>query len=209
MNKRVLVMKFALLVILFLVPWFLIASATGGAFSGVQQTEEVNKIQKVIERSYEIEAKAGRDFDTSMFDKVYANDIRGGELSQSTVEFIESVFHDQGKDTYGYLDYKLAYFAWWGKGALKAEMIFTKAKNENRKMTKDEVRSLLDEKGRLAMPRLKGDVVKKNLTLNSVEVNNDVAVVIFDDGPRTNQMTLVKVNNNWLIAGNKIIAVHP
>jgi hypothetical protein len=202
-------MKFALLVILFFVPLFLIPSATGGAFSGIQQLEEVNKIQKVIESSYEIEAKAGRDFDTMMFDKIYANDIRGGELSQSTVEFIESVFRDQGEDRYGYLDYKLAYFAWWRKGALKAETIFMKVKKENRKMTKDDVRSLFDEKGRLAMPRLKGDIVKKNLAFNSIEVNTDTAVVVFNDGSRTNQMTLVKIDNNWLIAGNKIIAVHP
>ncbi|MCZ7552964.1 MAG: hypothetical protein M5U05_10340 [Anaerolineales bacterium] len=76
-------------------------------------------------------------------------------------------------------------------------------------MTKDDVRSLFDEKGRLAMPRLKGDIVKKNLAFNSIEVNTDTAVVVFNDGSRTNQMTLVKIDNNWLIAGNKIIAVHP
>ncbi len=209
MNKRVLIIASSIAVIMILTALLIATSAPGKAYPGVSQTKEVDEIQKVIEASYVIEAKAGRDFDTSKLQDVFINDLRGGDLSQSTVEFVESVSPDNDKDSYGYLDYKLAYYSWWKKGALQMEALFTTVKNENRKMTKEEMRSLFDQKGRLAMPRLKGVSVKKNISFDSIEVKGDTAVAVFDDGPRTNQMTLVKLENKWFIAGNKILSVHP
>ncbi len=208
MNKRVLLIVASSIIIMVIAGLLIATSVPGKAYPGVQQTKETDEIQKVIEASYAIEAKAGRDFDTSKFQDAFINDTRGGELSQSTVEFIESVDANH-KASYGYLDYKLAYFSWWEKGALQLETLFAKVKNENRKMTKDEMRSLFDQKGRLAMPRLKGESTKKNLSFDSIEIKGDTAVAIFDDGPRTNQMILVKVENQWFIAGNKILSVHP
>jgi len=208
MNKRVLFILATSIAIMVIAGFFISTSKPGKAYPGVRQTKETDEIRKVIEASYAIEAKAGRVFDTSKFQVVFINDPRGGELSQSTVEFIESN-NGYHKASYGYLDYKLAYFSWWEKGAIQLETLFTKVKNENRKMTKDEMRSLFDQQGRLAMPRLKGESVKKNLSFESIENKGDTAVAIFDDGPRTNQMILVKVENQWLIAGNKILSVHP
>jgi len=43
----------------------------------------------------------------------------------------------------------------------------------------------------------------------SITINDDHAIATFDDGPRTNEMTLVKVDGKWLIAGNKILSLHP
>ena len=209
MNRHILIITSSLVAILILAALLIATSAPGKAYPGIQQTKEVDEIEKVIEASHVAEASAGRDFDTSKFQKIFINDPRGGELSQSTVEFIESFGQGDHKTSYGYLDYKLAYYLWWEKGALQLETLLTKIKNGNRKMTKDEMISLLDQKGRLAMPRLKGEIVKKNLFFISIEVIGDMAVAVFDDGPRTNQMTLVKVENQWFIAGNKILSVHP
>jgi hypothetical protein len=43
----------------------------------------------------------------------------------------------------------------------------------------------------------------------AIAIDGDQSVATFDDGLRTNEMTLVKVDENWLIAGNKILALHP
>jgi hypothetical protein len=111
--------------------------------------------------------------------------------------------------SYGYLDYKIAYYSWWEKGALKYEELKRNADNENRALTTNEVKTLVDNKGRMALTRLKSESVPAKLTFLSIDIKNDVAIAVFDDGPRTNQMTLVKVENKWFIAGNKFLSIHP
>jgi len=73
--------------------------------------------------------------------------------------------------------------------------------------------SLVDSKGRMAGPRScpgpESRGSKIDLEFLSLHINGDVASVVFDDGPRTNQMTLVNVNHHWYIAGNRILALHP
>lgn len=39
--------------------------------------------------------------------------------------------------------------------------------------------------------------------------NGEIASVIFDDGPGTNKMIVVKIKDKWYIAGNMILSVHP
>lgn len=184
-------------------------TAPGKAAAGIPQTADTDAIRKVIAQSYQLEAEAGHTFDTSRFADVFTNDPRGGQLSPSTIEFIESVPGAGGKSTYGYLDYKLAYFSWWEQGALKIERLKLKTNAENRQMTAAEMRSLYDQQNRLAMPRLQGEVSAPHLSFHSIEIQGDTAVAIFDDGPRTNQMTLTKTGTNWRIAGNRFTAIHP
>ncbi|MDD5367586.1 MAG: hypothetical protein PHQ40_00755 [Anaerolineaceae bacterium] len=94
--------------------------------------------------------------------------------------------------------------------ATKVEGLLAKAKQENRQSLKaDEIKSLIDNKGRMAMGRLRGDCVATNLVFSSLAIQDEVAIAIIDDGLRTNQMTLVKINIKWLIAGNKFLSVHP
>ncbi len=178
----------------------------GKASTGVSQTPETDAIQKAIKKSNLIEQKAGHDFDLSKFSDVFINDPRGGPLAPSTIEFIESVFTER-KTTYGYLDYKLAYYTWWGGGAEKLDKIFAEMEKENRKMKADEIQSLFDNHNRMAAPRLKGEITEKQYYFSSIDINGDVAVAIFDAAPYTNKMTLVKVNGQWLIANNTFLSV--
>jgi hypothetical protein len=183
--------------------------SVGRAEQGIPQDTDAEQIKEVIKKRYEIEAKAGRTFDTTLFDSVFINDARGGELSPSTVDFIVSVTDDAIKSNYGYLDYKLAYYSWWKSGATKFEELKAKADNEKRGITREELASLIDKKGRMAMPRLKGNFVPNQLNFISVEIQGGQATVVFDDGPRTNQMVMIRVDNKWYIAGNKFLSVHP
>jgi hypothetical protein len=43
----------------------------------------------------------------------------------------------------------------------------------------------------------------------SVELKDDIALVILDDGPATVELTMVLVKGNWYIADIKGIAFHP
>jgi len=179
------------------------------ANSDILDTEEAKQIQEVIAKSYEIEAIAANTFDTSLFSSVFVNDPRGGSLSESTNEFIKSVTTNNASENLGYLDYKLAYYNWWKQGALKFEQLQTKATQEGRSITKDELKTLIDEHGRLAIPRSQISSQDQTLKFLSLSINGEIASVIFDDGPRTNKMIVVKIKDKWYIAGNMILSVHP
>lgn len=178
------------------------------AQEGIPQTQDARDIQEVIQKSYDLEGMAGRTFDTSSFKDVFINDPRF-ELDPSTVKFITDVTNEPIKDKYGYLDYKLAYFNWWKEGALKIERYRAKAKEEGRQsLTEEETKSLMDENGRAAAPRLQGDFEPNVLYFFTIDVHDDIATATFDDGPRTVKMTLVKVKDKWLIAGATILSIH-
>jgi hypothetical protein len=179
------------------------------AYEGIPQTKDAELIQEVVNKSYDVEAVAARTFDLSSFSSIFVNDQRGGELSSSTIDFIQSVSGVYSPKYFGYLDYKIAYYSWWKSGALKLEAIQTKALEEKRGLTEDEIKSLIDDRGRMVMPRSQGVQTSTELQFVSIEIEGDKAIVIFDDRLRTNQMILVKIKDQWYIAGNKILLVHP
>lgn len=181
---------------------------SGEILQGIPDIPEAREIQQTIEKAYEIEEIAARTFDTAEFAKVFINDPRGGKLDDSTLQFIKEVYGADPSSA-GYLDYKLAYYKWWESGAKKIEALQSKAQAEGRPLTSEELSSLIDSSGRIAMPRAQGPIQKVNLYFYSISIDGDRAVAIFDDGPRTNRMTLVRVNGQWYIAGNEILAVHP
>jgi hypothetical protein len=207
MNKRKRILLIGLIAILIFIT-FGVNLSTGKSQESIPQNQEDKQILEVISQSYDLEAKAGRTFDFSAFDTVFINDPRGGNLDTSTVDFITSITKENKKSFYGYLDYKIAYYSWWRDGALKYERLTSNAESTKRGLTTEESKSLVDEKGRMAMPRLQGNYVPTKLTFLSLNLKSDIAVVVFDDGPRTNQMTMVKFNDKWYIAGNIILAIH-
>jgi len=176
-------------------------------------TADAQQIMRTIQRAYELEAKAACTFDISEFPTVFINDPRGGALDPSTAEFVRDVLNGPSLPAPGYLDYKVAYYQWWAEGAARWEALQARAAAEGRNLTQDEMASLVDSKGRMAGPRgcpgPEAGGSKIDLEFLSLHINGDVASVVFDDGPRTNQMTLVKVNHQWYIAGNRILALHP
>ncbi len=195
-----------------LISIYLILSKPNGANANasIEDSIDTKQIEDVIIKSYELEVAASNTFDTSSFASVFVNDSRGGKLSNSTNSFINSVskINDSGTNL-GYLDYKLSYYNWWKEGASKFEILQSKAVQEGRGLSKDELKTLVDKDGRLAMPR--GQLNGKSVALQflSISIENDLATVVFDDGTRTNQMTLVNIKDKWLIAGNIIKSVHP
>jgi hypothetical protein len=181
---------------------------SGDRARNIPDTTDAKEIQRTIEKAYAVEEIAARTFDTTEFAKVFINDPRGGRLDDSTLQFIKEVLGTNLTST-GYLDYKLAYYKWWEAGARKIEALQSKAQAEGRPLTPEEASSLIDSSGRIAMPRAQGPAPEIWLDFYSISIEGDIAVAIFDDGPRTNQMTLVKIDGQWYIAGNEILALHP
>jgi hypothetical protein len=183
--------------------------SSGRAGEGLHQTKDGELIQDMLKNSYFVESSSAKTFDLSLFSSIFVNDQRGGELSPSTIEFIRSVSGDYISESFGYLDYKIAYYTWWKAGALKLETLQARANLENRELTEDELKTLIDDHGRVAMPRSQSSNTNIALRFISIEIEGEKAIVIYDDGLRTNQAILLKIDDNWYIAGNKILSLHP
>jgi len=194
---------------------------TTKASLGVPDTAEARQIQETVRRAYKIEAIAARTFDTSQFALVFTNDP-AVKLEPSTIEFIREVAKDVSRtdskleyltskadDRLGYLDYKLAYYIWWKAGAEKIEMLQAVAKEEQRELTQAEKQSLIDTSGRIAPPRAQGEASVPKLKFWSIEIKEHMALAVYDDGPRTIEMTLVKKGGQWYLAGGKLLDLHP
>lgn len=115
-------------------------------------TPETKEVIKAVERSYDIEAEAGYTFDITKFSDVFINDPRF-PVSAGTLETVRELTNNPFLESAGYLDYKLAYYSWIIHATTHAEKIKEKAKAENRALTEEERRSLVDSYGRMAPAR--------------------------------------------------------
>ena len=174
----------------------------------IPDTPEAKEIMKTIERAYDIEKEAMYTFNLKKFPTVFINDPRF-PVSPSALETVRDLTKNPSLESAGYLDYKMAYYSWMRDATLHAEAVYAKAKAENRGLTEDERKSLVDSKGRTAPARVKDPIRHRPLIFMSVTINDDIAKVILDDGPTTIELTVVLVDKKWYIADIKGIAFHP
>lgn len=130
----------------------------------IPDTTEAKEIMKTVEKAYQIEAKAARNFDPRDFPTVFINDSRF-PIYPVTLQVVREMTNNLSLESAGYLDYKLAFYSWWREGALHREELQKKAKSENRELSKEERKSLTDAYGRVAFPRREGAIQKKNYDL--------------------------------------------
>ena len=168
---------------------------------------EAKEIMRTIERAYDIEVEAAYTFDIKKFPTVFINDQRF-PVSPGTLEIIKDLTDDPSLESAGWLDYKVAFYSWRIKATLHAEAVKEKAKQENRALSKEERDSLIDSNGRSAPARAQGPTRTTSLTFMSIEVNEDVAIVILDDGTYKAELTLVFVDGSWYIAGFKGLSLN-
>ncbi len=174
----------------------------------IPDTSEATEIIETIEKAYDIEAESTFTLDIKKFPNVFVNDPRY-PVSSETLETIRELTNNPSLETAGYLDYKTAYYSWRINATLNAEKIKEKAKQENRELTDDEIKSLVDVNGRIAPERPPSPSRSLPLTFLSVAINDDIATVVLDDGPWTLEMYLVSIDAKWYIAGVKGLIFHP
>ena len=208
-KKRLLLATITIfLIVLGMTAFTLMSRQEVRAFSGIPDTDDSRLIQETIVRSYKIEAETAMTFNTSGFASVFVNDARVGELIPTQLKFMQDITQNPSKTNFGYLEYKIAYYTWWGRGAESVEQLQAKVAKEGRNLTTEEMQSLVDSTGRIAPYR--STITKPpEIEFKSIVIDGDRAITTFDDGPRTNEMTLVKINGSWFIAGNKILVFHP
>lgn len=174
------------------------------ADAGIPNTEDARTVEKVLRTAYALENQAAHDFNTAMFSSVFVNDSRF-QLDKETNEFVKKEKKAKGeelKDNYYFLDYKVTYYEKWGSGVFQSEEIISKAKQENRDLTVEERKLVAQNMPRSSIKQ------ETNLLIHSIKIDGDIATVVFDDGPRVNEMHLVKIDNDWFIASWKILQVH-
>lgn len=162
------------------------------AFPGIPDTEDSKLIRDTIIQSYIIEGAAAMTFDISSFSTVFVDDSRGAKISPSQLKFMQTITQQISRTDFGYLTYKKAYFTWWGNGAIAMEELQARALEENRALTNEEMQSLLATSSGM-LPPARAESIESGPEINfvSIAVDNDQGVAIFDDGLRTNEMTLV------------------
>lgn len=174
----------------------------------IPDSKEAREIMKTVEKAYDIELEAAYTFDLSNFSTVFINDPRFN-VRPGTLETIREMTNNPALESAGWLDYKIAYRSWQIESTLHAESVQAKAKSENRNLTEDEKKSLIDSHGRSAPVRAQGPARKLELKFLSMEINGDIALVVVNDGPTTVELTLVLVDGQWYIAASRGISVHP
>ena len=70
-------------------------------------------------------------------------------------------------------------------------------------------KSLIDKNGRTAPARSQSPTRSLPLNILSVNINNDIASVVLNDGPWTLERYLVLVDKKWYVAGIKGLVFHP
>jgi len=174
----------------------------------IPDTPEAKAVMQSIEKAYDIEAEAAYTFDLSKFPTVFINDPRF-PVSPGTLETVRELTNNPSLESAGLLDYEVAYNSWVRDAVLHSEALHAKAKAENRALSAEERKSLIDSKGRMAPARVEGPIKKATLTFFSVEITDDIATAVLDDGPMTVHLTLVLIDKKWYIAAYKGLAVHP
>lgn len=169
---------------------------------------EAKEIVKTVERAYDIEAEALYTFDLQKFPSVFINDPRF-PVTSGTLRTVRELTDNPTLESAGWLDYKIAYYSWVGRATFNSEAVHKKAKDENRELTPDERKSLVDSNGRMAPARVESPFRKQQLKFLSVSVVGDIAKVIVNDGPTTVEYTVVLVEKKWYIAAIKGLAFHP
>ena len=174
----------------------------------IPDTAQNRQIMETINRAREIEREATLTFNFERFDQIFINDPRF-PVSEGTLQTIRELTYDPSWETAGFLDYKLAYYTWTRDAILKKEALEAKAKTENRELTKEERQSLVDEFGRTAPARPPSEPQDNapSIKFLSIEVNEDIATVKLDDGPRIVEYVLVLVNHQWYMAHMTILVI--
>lgn len=177
--------------------------------------EELN-IYNVLVQKTNVEVNASYTLDPSHLIEVYINDKRGGLLDDDSVKLVSFIRQDNNisAEDIGLLDFRLAYYSWRKISFDKITAINQKMHNENRaSMTAAEVASLTDPTGRLEIFGRGPDPATIPLesfkfTINSFDINGDVAKVQVTYPDKDENVILVKNGSKWYIAGIEIIKIH-
>jgi hypothetical protein len=191
--------------------------------AGVPDSEDARRIQATIWRAYELYEIAGRTYDVSAFPEVFTDDPRV-PLTRDQRQRLEEWFGPVPEHA-GYLTYVRGCYTKVAESDRLFEEVWARATAEGRDhllpedyLTAEEWREIQESNAPIpppppAPPRTAASVeevadsIRENTRFDSVVINGDKAIVLFDDGATLNEATLVRSAGQWYIAGVKRLAV--
>jgi hypothetical protein len=191
--------------------------------AGVPDSEDARQIQATIWRAYELYEIAGRTYDVSAFPEVFADDLRV-PLTRDQRQRLKEWFGPVSENA-GYLTYVTGCYTMVEQSDSLFEQAWAKATAEGRDhllpqdyLTPEEWAQIQDSNAPIppppaAPPRPSvsveevADSIRENTRFDSVVIEDDMAIVLFDDGATLNEATLVRSAGKWYIAGVERLAV--
>jgi hypothetical protein len=191
--------------------------------AGVLDSEDARQIQATIWRAYELYEVAGRTYDLSAFPEVFVDDPRVPLTSEQRQRLEE--WFGRVPENAGYLTYVTGCYTKVAESDRLFEEAWAKATAEGRDhllpqdyLTPEEWREIQESNARIpppppAPPRTAvsaeevAESIRENTRFDSVVIDDDKAIVLFDDGATLNEATLVRSAGKWYIAGVERLAV--
>jgi hypothetical protein len=191
--------------------------------AAIPDTEDARQIQATILRAYELYEIAGRTYDVSEFPEVFADDPRV-PLTTDQRQRLEEWFGPVPEGA-GYLTYVTGCYTMVAQSDRLFEEAWAKATAEGRDhlLPQDylapEEWAEIQESNRPIPPPPPApprpsvsveevvDSIRQNTRFDSVVIEDDKAIVLFDDGAALNEATLVQSAGKWYIAGVERLAV--
>jgi hypothetical protein len=174
----------------------------------IPDTQDSQEIQEVIYHSYTIFQEALQNGgDVSEFKNVLTNSPEYSYENSKGRSLVILVLGKEEADNAGYRTVMEAKYIAYGCGVRLFKETEKVAKEENREVTADELKSIQDHCYGVLPPSQSGSAPLK-LDFQNIDIEGDRAVVRYDDGAALLEAILVRENGRWLIGNIKPIEIH-
>jgi len=177
------------------------------AGSEAPNSPEAARVKTVMERAYDLIGTAAQTYDVSGFATVFI-DTADYQLTAKQQEGVAAILGAEAAQKAGYLTAMQAHYISLGHGASLLQAALTQAKAEGHELSAEEFQAII-KANHDQVPTLPSPVIAKtNLTYESIEIAGDRATLRYDDGAALQEAILVKIKDQWYIAGITPVWVH-
>ncbi len=197
-------------VVCFGVALFLLLTYSARA-TATPDTPDTREIMAVMQQAYTLmRATPVRTLDIKEFAHVFT-DTSDFKFSPGWKTYLGDMLDPTATQKAGYLSAMQTKWSHLQQGDKLLNAAMSKAKAEQRNLTPEEWQALTKQNHNVPPPVLHDEdlaTVKLELKYESIEVNDDKAVVRYDDGAALQEAILRKINGRWFIADITAIWVH-
>ncbi len=177
------------------------------AGSEVPNSPEASSVKAVMERAYDLIGTAAQTYDVTGFATVFV-DTADYRLTPKQQEGVAAILGAEVAQKAGYLTAMQAHYISLGQGSQLLQAALVQAKAEGRELSAEEFQAII-KANHDQIPTLPSPVVAKtNLTYESLEIAGDRATLRYDDGAALQDAILVRIKEQWYIAGITPVWVH-
>ncbi|RIK43395.1 MAG: hypothetical protein DCC55_05925 [Chloroflexi bacterium] len=192
--------------------WFQISRSIDAQSRAVDSfnTSEAQAIMAVMLQFYQLLRETPvRTLDVRQFAEVL-KDTPDYKLTAETQDYLSVILGSEAAQSAGYLTAMQAKWTHLQQGDRLARGVIEQAQAENREVTAEEWQALAEQNhGRLPPTFTDPDSdYKVQLQYESIEINEDSAVVRFDDGVAYQEAILRHIKGRWYITNITPISVH-